>query len=259
MYNSDEPLRAPAQEFDFDTDSEGDTNLSKTKQRSRLLDRSLKNLLTGTESGFSDSEDSGSEDGRKRTKGKTTLANMEARSRAMDAEAAKEAEIDIQELQDAVAAGEMDDEDLDGVDGDEDDGEEGGSSEPIKVLTSEEREAEKKAGGPDIFTVQRRLRHCARVLQNFKTLGKGRYVVALCTLVLVIECISSTFRPRVDYVSQLMSDIAGYYGYNEFLAEKLFNMFPVGEVSPFTSTPYGILTSSCRQSSFLRQMKFLGP
>ena len=37
-------------------------------------------------------------------------------------------------------------------------------------------------------------------------------------------------RPRVDYVSQLISDIASYYGYNEFLAEKLFNMFPVGEV-----------------------------
>lgn len=45
-----------------------------------------------------------------------------------------------------------------------------------------------------------------------------------------------TLRPRADYVSQLVSDIASYYGYNEFLAEKLFNMFPVGEVSRFMST-----------------------
>lgn len=159
---------------------------------------------------------------------------MEARSRAMDAEAAMEAELDMQELQDAVAAGEVEDGGLDGVDDDEGDDEEGRSSEPVKVLTSEEREAEKKAGGPDVFTVQRRLRHCVRVLQNFKTLGKGRYVVALCTLVLVTERTLATYRPRANYVSQLISDIAGYYGYNEFLAEKLFNMFPVGEVSPIT-------------------------
>jgi ribosomal RNA methyltransferase Nop2 len=52
--------------------------------------------------------------------------------------------------------------------------EEGGPSEPVKILTPEEREVEKKAGGPDVLTVQRRLRHCVRVLQNFKKLGKGR-------------------------------------------------------------------------------------
>lgn len=182
MDDSDEPLRAPAQEFDFDTDSEGNTDLSTTKRKSKLLGHSLKSILTGSESGFSDSEDSGSEGGREGPKGKTTLANMEARSRAMDAEAAKEAELDMQEFQDAVAAGEVEDDGLNGVDGDEGDDEEGGSSEPVKVLTLEEREAEKKAGGPDVFTVQRRLRHCVRVLQNFKTLGKGRYVIALRAL-----------------------------------------------------------------------------
>ena len=50
------------------------------------------------------------------------------------------------------------------------------------------------------------------------------------------------FRPRVDYVSQLISDIANYYGYNEFLAEKLFNMFPVGEVAFLLSTLHNALT-----------------
>ena len=35
---------------------------------------------------------------------------------------------------------------------------------------------------------------------------------------------------RSDYTEQLVSDIASYYGYNNFLAEKLFQLFPVAEV-----------------------------
>ena len=31
-------------------------------------------------------------------------------------------------------------------------------------------------------------------------------------------------------MQQLIYDIASYYGYNEFLAEKLFQLFPVAEV-----------------------------
>ena len=54
---------------------------------------------------------------------------------------------------------------------------------------------------------------------------------AFCTLIQVVDYTLMTLRPRVDYVSHLISDIASYYGYNEFLAEKLFNMFPVGEVA----------------------------
>ncbi|KAF9649877.1 NOL1/NOP2/sun family putative RNA met [Thelephora ganbajun] len=211
----DEPLRGPVQEFDFDTDSENDeaVDLLTKKQKSKQLNRPPKIIPTRSQSGSSDSEDSGSEDRGRKAKGKTTIANMEARSRAMDAEAAKEAELDMQELRDAVVAGEMESENLEEMDSDEGDDEKGGPSEPVKILTLEEREAEKKAGGPDVFTVQRRLRHCVRVLENFKKLGKGR--------------------PRADYVSQLISDIASYYGYNEFLAEKLFNMFPVGEAIEF--------------------------
>ena len=37
-------------------------------------------------------------------------------------------------------------------------------------------------------------------------------------------------RSRSEYVQQLISDIASYYGYNDFLAEKLFQLFPVSEV-----------------------------
>lgn len=37
---------------------------------------------------------------------------------------------------------------------------------------------------------------------------------------------------RSDYIEQLVADISSYYGYNEFLAEKLFHLFPVPEVNP---------------------------
>ena len=48
-------------------------------------------------------------------------------------------------------------------------------------------------------------------------------------------------------MSQLISDIASYYGYNEFLAEKLFNMFPVGEVSLSAPTLFNALTPFYRR------------
>ena len=35
---------------------------------------------------------------------------------------------------------------------------------------------------------------------------------------------------RSEYTDQLVSDIASYYGYNSFLAEKLFQLFAVNEV-----------------------------
>ena len=177
---SDELLRGPVQEFDFDTDSEEDeaVALPAKNRKSKQLDRPLKIIPTGSEPESSDSEDSDSEDGGKRVKGKTTIANMEARSRAMDAEAARDAELDMQELRDAAAAGEMEGDGLEEMDDDEGgDGE--GPSQPVKILTPGEREAEKEAGGPDVVTVQRRLRHCVRVLENFKKLGEGRCGVRL--------------------------------------------------------------------------------
>ena len=45
---------------------------------------------------------------------------------------------------------------------------------------------------------------------------------------------STLSRSRSEYIEQLTSDIASYYGYNEFLAEKLFQLFPVPEVTGIT-------------------------
>ena len=75
-------------------------------------------------------------------------------------------------------------------------------------------------------------------------------------LILVLNHIPITLRPRADYVSQLISDIASYYGYNEFLAEKLFNMFPVGEVTFIMCIVCNILTLFCRLSSSSKRMRY---
>ncbi|EJD05830.1 NOL1/NOP2/sun family RNA met [Fomitiporia mediterranea MF3/22] len=58
------------------------------------------------------------------------------------------------------------------------------------------------------------MRHCARVLSNFKRLA-------------------AKDRSRSEYVEQLLADIASYYGYNDFLTEKLFHLFPVLEAIEF--------------------------
>ena len=51
-------------------------------------------------------------DGKEDDDGPVTMANMEARSRALDAQAAAEAELDVEEMQDAAYVSEDEDEDV---------------------------------------------------------------------------------------------------------------------------------------------------
>ncbi|TBU65681.1 NOL1/NOP2/sun family RNA met [Dichomitus squalens] len=206
----DDLLRGPAQELDLGSDDEEEDELPvKLKsKKSKQADRPLKIIPTMSDasSGESDEEEEDED-------GPITMKNIEARSRALDARAAREAELDLEELQQAELAGEEDGDDFADADMDEE-GEGGEDSEAFVLPTAEEREEEKKRGGPDVHTVQRRMRECVRVLGNFKKLAaKGR--------------------SRSEYVQQLISDIASYYGYNDFLAEKLFQLFPVAEAIEF--------------------------
>ncbi|TFK54980.1 NOL1/NOP2/sun family putative RNA met [Heliocybe sulcata] len=200
--DDDDPLRGPVEELDLGSDDEEDeAAVGKLRsRRSKQQERPGKIIPTGSDDSDQDSGDE--------SDGAITMANMEARSRALDARAAREAELDMEEMQQAAEGeGEEDDLDVD-MEGDEEVG-----GEEFVLPTAEEREEEKKVGGPDVHLVQRRMRQCVRVLGNFKRLGKGR--------------------ARTEYVDQLVSDIASYYGYNEFLTEKLFNLFPVPEAIEF--------------------------
>ncbi|KAF9122422.1 rRNA (cytosine-C5-)-methyltransferase nop2 [Mortierella sp. 14UC] len=66
----------------------------------------------------------------------------------------------------------------------------------------------------DLQVVQARIQEIVRVLNNFREMREGN-------------------RSRNDYISQLLKDLCLYYGYNEFLMEKLFYIFPVSEAIEF--------------------------
>ncbi|KAE9399301.1 NOL1/NOP2/sun family putative RNA met [Gymnopus androsaceus JB14] len=196
-FDDDEPLRGPAQEFDFGSDAEDEDEIAKAPvgktKKSKQSERPVKIIPTASDNSDS-SDESDPED-------RVTMANMAARSKALDEKAAAEAALDMEEMQQAaIVDDEVDEADFDM---DEDDDE---TEEPFRLPTAEEKEAESNAGGPDVHAVQRRMRECVRVLERFKKLAeKGR--------------------SRSEYISQLLSDISSYYGYNEFLAEKLFTFF----------------------------------
>jgi ribosomal RNA methyltransferase Nop2 len=80
--------------------------------------------------------------------------------------------------------------------------------------TVEEKEAEKVNGVGEggLRKVERRMTEIVRILGDWSKFG------------------GKDGRGRNDYMDQLVTDIATYYGYNEFLAEKLLQLFPVSEV-----------------------------
>lgn len=169
-YFSDEPLRGPVQELDFNSDDDDEEEeeedelvMSKVK-KSKQFERPVNIIPTASDE--SDSSESGEEDG------KITMGNMEARSRALDEAAAADAELDAEELRQAAleAEDEEEDGDVDMGDGEEASGE-------FMLPTAAEKEEEKLRGGPDIQTVQQRMKYCVRVLGNFrKRAEKGRCV-----------------------------------------------------------------------------------
>ncbi|KAF9500962.1 NOL1/NOP2/sun family putative RNA met, partial [Pleurotus eryngii] len=197
----------PVEELDLGSDDDDDddephTTLKIKGSKSKQSSRPAKIIPDALESSDSDSS---SEDEEERI----TIANMEARSRALDAQATAAAEIDAEEMQRAEQEGGSDD--FDEMDEEMDEGPDGEAS---HLPTAEERAEEKQAGGPDVNSVQRRMRECVRILGNFKKRAEAG-------------------RSRSEYIEQLMSDIASYYGYNDFLTEKLFHLFPVAEAIEF--------------------------
>jgi hypothetical protein len=186
--SDDEPLRGPVQELDLGSGSEDDEDeeppqvaQGKNMKKSKQLERPRKIIPTGSDLSSSEEEEGDEEDDEERV----TMANMEARSRALDARALAEAEVDAAEQQAAARAEEPEegDEDLDVDLNADDDGE--GSGERFVLPTPEEIEAERKGGGPDVQVVQLRMRECVKVLGNFRTLGaKGRLVFICISLLL---------------------------------------------------------------------------
>ncbi|KAF8503508.1 NOL1/NOP2/sun family RNA met [Russula emetica] len=174
------------------------------------LPAQTRSLFEDSDDGASDSDTDENED----EDAPITASNFAARSRALDARAAREAQLDAEELQNAaqVEADEFDG--VEDMDDDEDEVDAPGAEDFI-LPTTEERAEEKRSGGPDVHVVQKRMRECVRILKRWKVSG------------------ARTGRARSEFVEQLVSDIASYYGYNDFLVEKLFQLFPVAEAIEF--------------------------
>ena len=84
---------------------------------------------------------------------------------------------------------------------------------------------------PDLAAVRSRMTETIRILENFSKLGDKK--------------------SRSAYTQQLLSDICVYYGYNEFLATKLFNLFSPTEAFHFfeaneTPRPVVLRTNTLR-------------
>ena len=128
--------------------------------------------LSSTDASDSDIEENEDEDV------PITASNFAARSRALDARAAREAQLDAEELQIAAQA-EADE--FAGVEDMDDDEEEvdAPEAEAVVLPTAEERLEEKKSGGPDVHIVQKRMRECVRILKKWKVSGTktGRFVI----------------------------------------------------------------------------------
>ncbi|RYO80631.1 hypothetical protein DL766_009118 [Monosporascus sp. MC13-8B] len=102
------------------------------------------------------------------------------------------------------------------------------------VLADEEEDLALKTKGllaPDLQLLRNRINETIRVLDDFKLAEEGT--------------------SRADYTNQLLKDICAYYGYSEFLAGKLLNLFPPKEAFAFfeaneTARPVVIRTNTLR-------------
>ncbi|ODV79973.1 NOL1/NOP2/sun family putative RNA met [Suhomyces tanzawaensis NRRL Y-17324] len=92
---------------------------------------------------------------------------------------------------------------------------EGDRNQPrAQILPTEEQEEELANAPKDITVIRTRMIEIVKVLENFKELAEEG-------------------KSRNDYTSRLLRDICDYFGYNEFLAEKLFNLFSPSEAMEF--------------------------
>ncbi|KAK4128993.1 NOL1/NOP2/sun family putative RNA met [Parathielavia appendiculata] len=163
---------------------------------------------------FSDDEEEDDEDREE----KLTAANIEGLSRRLDQQRAREAEENEAELREEALQTNID-----------------GDKPHILGDEEEEDELSSKTKGllaPDLQMLRTRITETIRVLEDFTNLAEEG-------------------RSRAEYTSQLLKDICAYYGYNEFLAEKLFNLFPPREAFAFfeaneTARPVVIRTNTLR-------------
>jgi ribosomal RNA methyltransferase Nop2 len=146
---------------------------------------------------------------------KLTAANIEGLSRKLDMQKA---------VEEAEAQAEMEEAAL-----------QTNIAERPKILEDDEDEEGRPIStlaAQDLQLLRTRLTDTVRVLDDFKNLAEEG-------------------RSRTEYRAQMLKDICAYYGYSEFLADKLMNLFPAREAFAFfeaneTPRPIVIRTNTLR-------------
>ncbi|KAI0865308.1 NOL1/NOP2/sun family-domain-containing protein [Xylaria cubensis] len=105
---------------------------------------------------------------------------------------------------------------------------------PHVLEDGDEEQQNKNLLAPDLQLLRQRITDTIRVLDDFVNL-------------------SEPGTSRSEYTAQLLKDICAYYGYSEFLAEKLLNLFPPREALAFfdaneTPRPIVIRTNTLKTS-----------
>ncbi|CAJ2510948.1 Uu.00g065730.m01.CDS01 [Anthostomella pinea] len=151
---------------------------------------------------------------------KLTAANIEGLTRKLDEKNAREEAEAQAELEEAAIQTNIDVEKPHLLDDEDEDTD---LAQKTKTLLA-----------PDLQLLRSRITDTIRVLDDFQNLAE-------------------TGRSRSEYTSSLLKDICSYYGYSEFLAEKLFNLFPPREALAFfdaneTARPVVIRTNTLKTS-----------
>ncbi|KAF1972219.1 NOL1/NOP2/sun family putative RNA met [Bimuria novae-zelandiae CBS 107.79] len=146
---------------------------------------------------------------------KLTAANIEGLSRKLDMQRAIEEAEAQAELEEAQLQTNI-------------------AGERPKILEDEDEEGQPitNLATQDLQLLRTRLNDTVRVLDDFKNLAEEG-------------------RSRAEYRAQLLRDICAYYGYSEFLADKLLDLFPAREAFAFfeaneTPRPIVIRTNTLR-------------
>lgn len=166
----------------------------------------------GRKEEFVFSEDEDDSDGEE----KLTAANIEGLSRKLDKQMEREAADAQAELEEAALQT--------NITGDK----------PQVLDEEDEEDATKKKAllAPDLQLLRNRITENIRVLEDFSKLAEEG-------------------RSRAEYTSQLLKDICAYYGYSEYLAEKLYDLFSPSEAFDFfeaneSARPMVIRTNTLR-------------
>lgn len=149
---------------------------------------------------------------------KLTAANIEGLSRKLDMKLAEEAAANEAELQEAAMNTNID-----------------GDKPHILDDENEDDELADKTSAllaPDLQLLRNRITENIRVLDDFTKLAEEG-------------------RSRAEYTAQLIKDVCAYYGYSEYLAEKLYNLFTPREAFAFfeaneSARPVVIRTNTLR-------------